>query len=214
MRHNAANPSAIHPHVLMFIQTEATPNPATIKFLPGRAVMGDAPPQDFPSAAAAARVPLAAALFAVAGVGSVFFGKDFVAVSKTDGDIAWDDIKPQVLGVMTDFFASGAEPFPAEAVAPPPADGAEAGGETEDATVRQIKEVLETHVRPAVAQDGGDIVFARFENGVVWLTMRGACAGCPASLVTLKQGVEHLLQHYIPAVQEVRATEQGSGEAI
>ena len=200
----------------MFIQTEATPNPATLKFLPGCAVMGAAPPQDFPSAAAAANVPLAQALFAVAGVGSVFFGKDFVAVSKTDGDLAWDDIKPQLLGVMTDFFATGAEAFPAAAQKTRASKKGKKSGakDADSAAVRQIKQVLETHVRPAVAQDGGDIVFARFQDGVVWLTMRGACAGCPASLVTLKQGVEHLLQHYVPAVQEVRATEEGSGEAI
>ena len=199
----------------MFIQTEATPNPATLKFLPGCAVMGDAPPQDFPSAAAAANVPLAQALFAVAGVGSVFFGKDFIAVSKTAGDLAWDDIKAQLLGVMTDFFATGAEAFPTAQKTRTEKKGKKKSEDASDsATVRQIKRVLETHVRPAVAQDGGDIVFARFQDGVVWLTMRGACAGCPASLVTLKQGVEHLLQHYVPAVQEVRATEEGSGEAI
>jgi len=196
----------------MFIQTESTPNPATLKFLPGRAVMGDVPPQDFPSAASAAHTPLAQALFAVAGVASVFFGKDFIAVSKSDGDMDWDDIKPQILGVMTDFFASGAEVFS------PAAARAAASDKTDDAdepdAVRQIKQVLETHVRPAVAQDGGDIVFESFEKGVVWLSLRGACAGCPASLVTLKQGVEHVLQHYVPAVREVRARDAASGDAL
>ncbi len=182
----------------MFIQTEPTPNPATLKFLPGCTVLtrGTA---DFADPATAARSPLAARLFAVAGVTRVFLGPDFVSVTKAE-DQDWHAIRPPVLGAIMAHFQSGA----------PVLDGDEDSGHSNDsdhpdaAIIGQIKELLDTRVRPAVAQDGGDITFHGFERGVVYLTMRGACAGCPSSTATLKMGIENLLRHYIPEVTEVR----------
>ena len=182
----------------MFIQTEATPNPATLKFLPGRVVM-PAGTADFPNSGSAARSPLAQALFAVAGVEGVFFGADFVTVTKS-ADQDWHLMKPVVLGAIMEHFTAG-RPILAEGVAAP---GAGAGGEDDDIVV-QIKELLDTRVRPAVAQDGGDIVFHSFEDGVVYLHMQGSCSGCPSSTATLKSGIENMLRHYIPEVVEVRA---------
>lgn len=180
----------------MFIQTEDTPNPATLKFLPGRTVMGDRPPADFPNAEAAAASPLAAALFAVDGVASVFFGADFIAVSK--GEAEWQHVKPAVLQAIMEHFVADLPILPeAEAAAPV--------AEEDNETVAAIKQILDTRVRPAVAQDGGDIVFHGYEDGVVSLHLRGACAGCPSATATLKQGVENLLKHYVPSVTEVRA---------
>ncbi|CUJ02235.1 NifU family protein [Cognatishimia activa] len=183
----------------MFIQTESTPNPATLKFLPGQTVleMGTA---DFPSEEAAKQSPLATRVFGVEGVTAVFFGHDFVTVTKTDS-VEWDHLKPSILGVIMEHFQSGDPVLGGDANAP--AAHAEHHGEDGE-IVEQIKELLDTRVRPAVAQDGGDITFHGFERGVVYLHMQGACAGCPSSTVTLKMGIENLLRHYIPEVTEVR----------
>lgn len=180
----------------MFIQTEDTPNPATLKFLPGREVMGARPPADFPNAQAASASPLAAALFGIDAVASVFLGADFIAVSKGDGE--WQHIKPAILQVIMEHFVADLP------VMHDDGDAALAD-EEDDEVVAAIKQILDTRVRPAVAQDGGDIVFHGFEDGVVSLHMRGACAGCPSATATLKQGVENLLKHYVPSVTEVRA---------
>ncbi|MGB3280432.1 MAG: NifU family protein [Pseudorhodobacter sp.] len=182
----------------MFIQTESTPNPATLKFLPGQTVleMGTA---DFPSAEAAGNSPLAKRIFAVGDVAGVFFGNDFVTVTKTDG-AEWDHIKPAILGAIMEHYQSGAAVIEGEQAA---SGHAEHSGEDSD-IVAQIKELLDTRVRPAVAQDGGDITFHGFDRGVVYLHMQGACAGCPSSTLTLKMGIENLLRHYIPEVLEVR----------
>ncbi len=183
----------------MFIQTESTPNPATLKFLPGQTVL-DAGTADFPSADAAGSSPLAQRIFAVAGVTGVFFGNDLVTVTKADS-IEWDHIKPAILGAVMEHFQSGQPVMSGEATA---ASGhAEHTGEDGE-IVDQIKELLDSRVRPAVAQDGGDITFHGFERGVVYLHMQGACAGCPSSTLTLKMGIENLLRHYIPEVTEVR----------
>ena len=183
----------------MFIQTESTPNPATLKFLPGQTVleMGTA---DFPSADGATASPLAQRLFAVSGVTGVFFGSDFVTVTKAEAN-DWDHLKPAILGAIMEHFQSG-QPVMS-------GNGAKAGGHAEHSgedshIVGQIKELLDSRVRPAVAQDGGDITFHGFDRGVVYLHMQGACAGCPSSTLTLKMGIENLLRHYIPEVTEVR----------
>lgn len=186
----------------MFIQTESTPNPATLKFLPGQPVL-DAGTADFPSSDTAGPSPLAQRIFAVEGVTGVFFGTDFITVTKEDS-ADWAHIKPAILGAIMEHYQSGQ----------PVIEGSEAGAQsrTEHAVhdgpdaeiVVQIKELLDTRVRPAVAQDGGDITFHGFERGVVYLHMQGACAGCPSSTLTLKMGIENLLRHYIPEVTEVR----------
>lgn len=181
----------------MFIQTEATPNPATLKFLPGTSVMGTAGTANFTDAAGATDSPLAVRLFDIDGVDGVFLGSDFVTVTKGDGT-EWDVVKPRVLAAVMDHFTQGEAVMNATA-------GDDASDEDDSDTVKQIKELLETRVRPAVAQDGGDIVFRSFEDGVVFLHMQGACAGCPSSTATLKNGIENMLRHYIPEVQEVRA---------
>ncbi len=183
----------------MFIQTEATPNPATLKFLPGRVVMPSGT-ADFPSSESAARSPLAQALFAGGGVEGVFLGSDFVTVTKS-ADQDWHVVKPALLGAIMDHFTAG-RPILAEGAAV--ATSAAGAGEDSDIVV-QIKELLDTRVRPAVAQDGGDIVFHSFEEGVVYLHMQGSCSGCPSSTATLKSGIENMLRHYIPEVVEVRA---------
>ena len=182
----------------MFIQTESTPNPATLKFLPGQSVLG-AGTADFPSADTAGKSPLATRLFAVEGVTGVFLGADFVTVTKAEG-IEWDVIKPALLGAIMEHFQSGQPVIEGESAA---SGHAEHDGEDGE-IVSQIKELLDTRVRPAVAQDGGDITFHGFERGVVYLHMQGACAGCPSSTITLKMGIENLLRHYIPEVTEVR----------
>ena len=188
----------------MFIQTEATPNPATLKFLPGRDVMGAAPATDFPDPQSAARSPLATSLFAVADVSGVFFGADFIAVTKASGE--WQHLKPAVLGAIMDHFTRGDALFEGSAPADASGSDSELVGE-EDEVVAQIIEIIDTRVRPAVAQDGGDIVFNRFDatSGTVYLQMRGACAGCPSSEMTLKSGIENLLRHYVPEVSSVEA---------
>jgi len=182
----------------MFIQTESTPNPATLKFLPGQTVleMGTA---DFASSEAAATSPLARRIFAVDGVEGVFFGTDFVTVTKAEA-IDWDHIKPALLGAIMEHYQSGQPVIEGEQAASGHAD--HSGEDAE--IVTQIKELLDTRVRPAVAQDGGDITFHGFDRGVVYLHMQGACAGCPSSTLTLKMGIENLLRHYIPEVVEVR----------
>jgi Fe-S cluster biogenesis protein NfuA len=182
----------------MFIQTEATPNPATLKFIPGRIVM-PAGTADFPNADSAGRSPLAQSLFTIDGVSGVFFGSDFITVTK-GGDQEWHVMKPAVLGAIMEHFTAG-KPILLEGAAAP---ASSADGEDSD-IVAQIKELLDTRVRPAVAQDGGDIVFHSFEEGVVFLHMQGSCSGCPSSTATLKSGIENMLRHYIPEVVEVRA---------
>ena len=183
----------------MFIQTESTPNPATLKFLPGQTVleMGTA---DFPSIESAAKSPLATRIFAAIGVTGVFFGTDFVTVTKEDS-AEWDHIKPAILGAIMEHFQSGDPVMSGDHQAQ--SGHAEHTGENAE-VVGQIKELLDSRVRPAVAQDGGDITFHGFDRGVVYLHMQGACAGCPSSTLTLKMGIENLLRHYIPEVTEVR----------
>ncbi|ABV94572.1 conserved hypothetical protein [Dinoroseobacter shibae DFL 12 = DSM 16493] len=183
----------------MFIQTESTPNPATLKFLPGQTVL-ETGTADFPSAEAAGSSPLAGRIFAVNGVTAVFFGTDFVTVTKDEG-VEWDHIKPAVLGAVMEHYQSGDAVMTGEASAPA-GHAAHDGPDSE--IVGQIKELLDTRVRPAVAQDGGDITFHGFDRGIVYLHMQGACAGCPSSTLTLKMGIENLLRHYIPEVLEVR----------
>ncbi|HSF94195.1 MAG TPA: NifU family protein [Thermohalobaculum sp.] len=181
----------------MFIQTEATPNPATLKFLPGQPVMRTGS-VDFPSRDGSETSPLARRIFEVEGVTAVFLGTDFVTVTKTDVD--WAHIKPAILGAIMEHFASGAPAVEGDSHAVEHASHDGPDGEI----VGQIKELLDTRVRPAVAQDGGDITFHGYDKGVVYLHMQGACAGCPSSTLTLKHGIENLLRHYIPEVIEVR----------
>jgi len=182
----------------MFIQTESTPNPATLKFLPGKPVMpsGSA---DFPDRDAARRSPLAERLFAVEGVSGVFFGPDFVSVTKEKGE--WQHLKPAILGAIMEHYQSG-KPLIAEAAETGHAAHEREGEDGE--IIDQIKELLDTRVRPAVAQDGGDIVFHGYADGVVFLHLQGSCSGCPSSQMTLKSGIENMLKHYIPEVREVR----------
>lgn len=182
----------------MFIQTEQTPNPATLKFLPGRAVMASGT-ANFTSEEAARSSPLAERLFSLPDVTGVFLGADFVTVTKT-GDGDWYLLKPAILAAIMDHFTAGRPVLLMD-----PTKGAAASDEDEDEVVTQIKELLETRVRPAVAQDGGDIIFQDFEDGVVYLHMQGSCSGCPSSTATLKAGIENMLRHYIPEVVEVRA---------
>lgn len=181
----------------MFIQTESTPNPATLKFLPGQTVL-DMGAADFPSVEAAGKSPLAQRIFAVSGVTGVFFGTDFVTVTKADA-VEWGHIKPAILGAIMEHYQSGQPVMVGEQAA---AHQAHEGPDGD--IVKQIKELLDTRVRPAVAQDGGDITFHGFDRGIVYLHMKGACAGCPSSTLTLKMGIENLLRHYIPEVTEVR----------
>lgn len=193
----------------MLIETETTPNPASLKFLPGRQVMGAGGTREFATPEAAEASPLAQALFDTGEVTGVFFGADFVTVTAAPG-VAWSDLKPTVLGVLLDHFVSQAPLF-----TPGTAAGISVPGEdselmfadrAEDADiVAQINELIETRVRPAVAGDGGDIRYRGFKDGVVYLQMQGACSGCPSSTATLKHGIEGLLKHYVPEVTEVRA---------
>ena len=187
----------------MFIQTEATPNPATLKFIPGRVVL-DGGPVEFTTPEAATRSPLAQQLFAVPGISGVFFGSDFITVTKADGE--WQQLKPAILGAIMEHYMSGA---------PLLADSATVGDDEVDAedeffneedaeTVDMIKDLIETRVRPAVANDGGDITFRGFKDGIVYLNMKGACSGCPSSTATLQHGIQNLLKHFVPDVVEVR----------
>jgi Fe-S cluster biogenesis protein NfuA len=192
---------------IMYIETETTPNPATLKFLPGRQVMPTGT-RDFASPEDAAASPLAQALFDLGDVTGVFFGSDFVSVSAAPG-VEWAQLKPQVVAMLLDHFVSEAPLFAggdASGIAVPADDEADFDDDPADAdVVAQIKDLIETRVRPAVASDGGDIVYRGFREGVVYLTMQGACSGCPSSSATLKQGIEGLLKHYVPEVSEVRA---------
>jgi len=192
----------------MFIQTETTPNPDVLKFLPGRDVLGEGT-REFRGADEAAASPLAEAIFALEGVRRVFLGPDFLTVTRDGAGLAWPQLKAPILAAIMEHFTSGA-PLLREAV------GASAGqGHDEDAyegetaqIVAEIKDLLDSRIRPAVAQDGGDILFSRFEpeTGVVWLHMRGACSGCPSSAATLKSGVENMLKHYVPEITRVEQT--------
>jgi len=183
----------------LFIQTEQTPNPSTLKFLPGRVVM-EKGTLDFASADGAGTSPLAKRLFAVEGVERVFLGSDFVTVTKSS-DKDWQIMKPSILGGIMEHYTSG------EPVVSASTEAAADAAEDDDEVVAQIKELLETRVRPAVAQDGGDIVFQDFRDGVVYLHMQGSCSGCPSSTATLKMGIENLLKHYVPEVVEVQAAQ-------
>ena len=185
----------------MFIQTEATPNPATLKFLPGKPVL-ETGTLDMRSRDDAAKSPLAERLFGIDGVDGVFYGSDFITVSKSAGE--WPQLKPAILGAIMEHFMSGA---------PLLRDGEDAAGDADDDeffapedadTVATIKDLIETRVRPAVANDGGDITFRGFKEGIVYLHMKGACSGCPSSTATLRHGIQNLLKHYVPDVVEVR----------
>jgi Fe-S cluster biogenesis protein NfuA len=184
----------------MFIQTEATPNPASMKFLPGRTVL-EAGTLDIRDAEGAAQSPLAERLFAIPDVAGVFFGQDFIAVTKSGGE--WDHLKPAILGAVMEHYLSG-EPMLREGTDSSARDAGEFFDEKDASMVATIKELIETRVRPAVANDGGDITFKGYRDGVVYLNMRGACAGCPSSTATLKHGIENLLRHFVPDVTEVR----------
>ena len=182
----------------MFIQTENTPNPATVKFIPGVKVMSSGV-AEFESNEQAQASPLAQRIFEIKGVQSVFFGHDFIAVTKTDA-VEWPNIKAPILSAVMQHFSMGEPLF---------FEGHEDGDKNDDLLdeiSKQIKELIDTRVRPAVAQDGGDIVFEKFDKGIVFLKMRGACSGCPSSTITLKNGVENMLRHYVPEVLEVRQT--------
>ena len=184
----------------MFIQTQDTPNPATLKFIPGVPVMAKGT-ADFADSKVATKSPLARRLFQIDGVNAVFLGGDFVAVTKTE-TLDWFALKPAILAGIMEHYASGLPVVENDAeIADPHAEGSDSD------TVQQIKELLDSRVRPAVAMDGGDIVFQGFDDGIVTLQMRGACQGCPSSTATLKMGIENMLRHYIPEVREVRAAE-------
>jgi len=183
----------------MFIQTEGTPNPATLKFLPGRTVLSGGS-VDMPDADSARRSPLAERLFQVEGVTGVFLGGDFITVTKR-GDKQWDLLRPALLGIIMEHFVAD-RPILSEGMA----TTAESGEEDTE-IVSQIKELLDTRVRPAVAQDGGDIIFRGFERGIVYVHLQGSCSGCPSSTATLRMGIENMLKHYVPEVMEVRAVQ-------
>ena len=189
----------------MLIQTEPTPNPSTLKFLPGQTVM-TAGTRDFATPEEAEASPLAEAIYSTGDVEGVFFGRDFISVTAAPG-VEWRELKPQVLGVLLDHFSSGAplfKPGSAAGIAVPAVGGIEDDPADAD-IVAQIKELIETRVRPAVASDGGDIVYRGFQKGTVYLALHGACSGCPSSTMTLKQGIESLLKHYVPEVETVEA---------
>ena len=184
----------------MFIQTEPTPNPATLKFLPGRSVLASGT-LDMRDQESAAQSPLAESLFAITGISGVFFGSDFIAVTKTGGE--WQQLKPAVLGAIMEHFMSGA-PIVTSADGVATTENDEFFAAEDSETVATIKELIESRVRPAVANDGGDITFRGFKDGVVYLDMKGACSGCPSSTATLRHGIQNLLRHYVPDVVEVR----------
>jgi Fe-S cluster biogenesis protein NfuA len=186
----------------MFIQTQDTPNPATLKFIPGVPVLEQGT-ADFPAVTSAESSPMARRLFQVDGVTGVFLGGDFIAVTKSD-EMDWFALKPSILAGIMEHFASGLPVIEDNAGN---AGEDDADSDDDDDTVKQIKHLLDTRVRPAVAMDGGDIVFQDFDDGVVTLQMRGACQGCPSSTATLKMGIENMLKHYIPQIREVRAAD-------
>ena len=183
----------------MFIQTEATPNPATLKFLPGKPVLPGST-REYRKAADALESPLAEKLFSVSGVSGVFLGHDFITVTKGSGE--WQHLKPAILGTIMDHYVSGTPMLMGEA--PSEQAGEEFFADEHGEIVKTIKDLLDSRVRPAVAQDGGDITFKGFKDGVVYLNMKGSCAGCPSSTATLKHGIENLLKHFVPEVSEVR----------
>lgn len=185
----------------MFIQTEQTPNPASLKFLPGCEVMVSGTAELVPSNADAS--PLATRLFTIDGVTAIYLGRDFITVTKGDG-ADWSALKPQVLGIIMEHFTSGQPVMKDEHLLDVSGHAPSGAAENDSEVVQQIKELLDTRIRPAVAMDGGDIVFSSFEDGIVYLQMRGACAGCPSSTMTLKAGIENLLKHFVPEVIEVR----------
>jgi Fe-S cluster biogenesis protein NfuA len=188
----------------MLIQTEPTPNPSTLKFLPGQTVMTSGT-RDFATPEDAEASPLAEAIYSTGDVEGVFFGRDFISVTAAPG-VEWRELKPQVLSVLLDHFSSGAPLFKPGSAAGISVPLADIGDDPQDAeVVAQIKELIETRVRPAVANDGGDIVYRGFQKGTVYLALHGACSGCPSSTMTLKQGIESLLKHYVPEVQTVEA---------
>src|SRR5215472_17616718 len=186
----------------MFIQTESTPNPATLKFLPGRDVMGEGRVADFPSRESAVRSSLAAALFETPEVSRVFFGADFISVTKRDGD--WKHLKPAILGAIMEHFTRG---LPLITGSAEEVEETSFGEEGDPEVIAQIKELIDTRVRPAVAQDGGDIIYKGFDGGagIVYLHLQGSCAGCPCSTMTLRNGIENMLRHYVPEVNAVEA---------
>jgi Fe-S cluster biogenesis protein NfuA len=184
----------------VFIQTEATPNPATLKFIPGRDVLGEGT-LEFRDRETAGRSPLAERLFAIPGVTGVFYGSDFVTVTKDESD--WQHLKPAILGAIMEHYMSGA-PLLADGSAEQQAE--EFFDEKDAETVATIKDLIETRVRPAVANDGGDITFRGYKEGIVYLDMKGSCAGCPSSTATLKHGIQNLLRHFVPDVVEVQQT--------
>jgi Fe-S cluster biogenesis protein NfuA len=188
----------------MFIQTEATPNPATLKFLPGRVVLQDST-FEARDAQAAARSPLASALFTVPGVSGVYFGHDFISVTKAEDGSEWPQVKPAVLGAIMEHFQSGVPVMNEGAQGDDSGEGEEFYDEGDHDTVVTIKDLLETRVRPAVAGDGGDITFRGYKDGIVYLEMKGACSGCPSSTATLRHGVQNLFRHFLPEVREVQA---------
>lgn len=191
----------------MFIQTETTPNPATLKFLPGEIVVGEGTAEFKDAADASSRSPLAARLFDVPGVTGIFFGYDFVTVTKNE-DTAWQHIKPAILGAIMEHFMSDQPVMAADGAPESAAAGEEFYEASDEPLVAQIKELLDTRVRPAVAQDGGDITFRGFRDGTVYLNMKGACAGCPSSTATLKHGIQNLLRHFVPEVEQVEQVVQ------
>jgi Fe-S cluster biogenesis protein NfuA len=184
----------------MFIQTETTPNPATLKFLPGRTVLASGT-LEMRDKAEAVKSPLAERLFDVANVSGVFLGSDFITVTKSDGE--WPQLKPAILGVIMEHFMSGA-PVVAEGQSGETNEAGEFFEAGDADTVATIKELIETRVRPAVANDGGDITFRGYKDGIVYLAMKGSCSGCPSSTATLKHGIQNLLRHFVPDVTEVR----------
>ena len=184
----------------MFIQTEATPNPTTLKFIPGKPVLPGST-REYRKAADALESPLAEKLFAVNGVSGVFLGHDFITVTKGSGE--WQHLKPAILGTIMDHYVSGTPMLMGEAPVEP--EGQEFFAAEHADIVKTIKDLLDSRVRPAVAQDGGDITFKGFKEGIVYLNMKGSCAGCPSSTATLKHGIENLLKHFVPEVSEVRA---------
>lgn len=184
----------------MFIQTQETPNPNSLKFLPGRPVLQDGSTRDFPSPMSSLKSPLAKLLFRVEGVKGVFFGSDFITITKVDDEVSWNVVKPLVFATMMDFFSSGQPILLDEEAETKVTDGTE---EEEDETVMLIKELIETRIRPTVQEDGGDIRFMAFKDGIVQLKLQGSCTSCPSSVVTLKSGVENMLQFYIPEVKGV-----------
>lgn len=180
----------------MFIQTQVTPNPNSLKFLPGIKVLDDGQTMDFPTLSSATKSPLGKLLFRVEGVKSVFFGPDFITITKHDEDVQWQILKPEIFATIMDFFSSGL---------PVVTEGAKTDTDDsdDDETVQMIKELLDTRIRPTVQEDGGDIVFISFKDGIVQLKMQGSCTSCPSSIVTLKNGVQNMLQFYIPEVVSV-----------